>query len=160
MLFRSKRDFPGDGLAQRRVAIEARANGQRVRTFVADEWTLEYDLAFSGLNEYVWIAAHLADNDGSLLVAPHTIDAEITNAKSDYSSVAGSVPSNEQLSSKVYARFAKDNVSKAIAAQYLASILSDAVTKGELTPDGLRGMLPQYLVSALEHVTSPFEGAA
>jgi len=60
----------------------------------------------------------------------------------------------------VYARFAKDNVSKAICAQYLASILADAVAKGDLTPDGLRALLPTYLLNAVEHVTSPFEGAA
>ena len=53
-------DFsPGD-LERRRSEIEARANGQCVRTFVSDFWTLEYDLAVAGLARDVWIAAHLA----------------------------------------------------------------------------------------------------
>ncbi|MBY3186058.1 AAA family ATPase [Rhizobium laguerreae] len=158
--WRAKRDFPGDGLVHRRATIEARASGQRIRTFVANEWTLEYDLAFFGLAEYVWIAADLADNDDALLVAPETFDAKVAQAKSGYSDIAGSVPSNEQLCSKVYARFAKDGVSKAISAQYLASILADAVGKGDLTPAGLSALLPPYLLAAIEHVTAPFEGAA
>jgi putative ATP-dependent endonuclease of OLD family len=158
--WRAKRDFPENGLVHRRATIEARASGQRIRTFVANEWTLEYDLAFFGLAEYVWIAADLADNDDALLLAPETFDAKVAQAKSGYSDIAGSVPSNEQLCSKVYARFAKDGVSKAISAQYLASILADAVGKGDLTPAGLSASLPPYLLAAVEHVTAPFEGAA
>ena len=36
---------------------------QWVTTFIADHWTLEYDLAFCGLAEEVYIAAFLAKND-------------------------------------------------------------------------------------------------
>ena len=42
--WRAKSDL-GEDLAARRERLEARASGQRVKTFVSDEWTLEYDLA-------------------------------------------------------------------------------------------------------------------
>ena len=41
-------------------------DGQSVRTFVADHWTFEYDLAMSGLAEEVLVAACLAKNDDPL----------------------------------------------------------------------------------------------
>ncbi len=34
-----------------------------MRSFVANEWTLEYDLAFHGLSREIWIAASLAAAD-------------------------------------------------------------------------------------------------
>ena len=55
-----KQDFPGDTLEQRREERRAKASGQRVETFVANEWTLEFDLAYFGLGELVWSSAELA----------------------------------------------------------------------------------------------------
>jgi putative ATP-dependent endonuclease of OLD family len=153
--WRAKQDFPGSGLADRRASIEDRASGQNVRTFVANEWTLEYDLAFAGLGEFVWIAAHLAENDDALLADPSSRPAEEAAAKSQYSALSSAGKSIEELASEVYARFARDKVSKAIAAQYLASLLSDAVETGVMAPDELRKGLPEYAVAAIEHATAP-----
>ena len=61
----------------------------------------------------------------------------------------------EVLASEVYARFMKDGVSKAISAQYLASLLSEAVKNGQITIVTLRAKLPKYLIAAIEHVTEP-----
>lgn len=58
--WRVKADFAGDGLAQRRKERRKKASGQRVETFVANGWTLEFDLAFHGLGNYVWRAAALS----------------------------------------------------------------------------------------------------
>ena len=41
-------------------------DGQSVLTFVADCWTFEYDLAISGLEKEVFVAAFLANNDDPL----------------------------------------------------------------------------------------------
>ena len=153
--WRAKQDFPGTGLVDRRVDIEARAGGQKVKTFVADEWTLEYDLAFSGLGEFVWLAAHLADKDDALLKAPDKRDAEIAAAKSEFTTLSMNGKAPEVLASEVYARFMKDGVSKAISAQYLASLLSEAVKNGQITIVTLRAKLPKYLIAAIEHVTEP-----
>ena len=47
--WRAKRDYTPEQLQARRDEIRAKASGQNVETFIADEWTLEYDLARAGL---------------------------------------------------------------------------------------------------------------
>ena len=80
---------------------------------------------------------------------------EIATAKAEYVALAAAGKAVEELASKVYARFMKDGISKAISAQYLASALAEAVQTGQLTAADLRGRLPKYLVAAIEHVTEP-----
>ena len=41
-------DFEGDELTARRDAIGDKAAGQNVQSFVSDEWTFQYDLAWRG----------------------------------------------------------------------------------------------------------------
>ena len=60
----------------------------------------------------------------------------------------------EILASHVYAKFAKNGVSKAIAAQYLAGRLQRKQEEGKLTPDELRARLPTYLTDAIDYVTN------
>lgn len=57
------------------------------------------------------------------------------------------------LASNVYAKFARDGVSKAIAAQYLAERLHAKFKTNELTGDELRTKLPKYLTYAIDYVT-------
>jgi hypothetical protein len=59
----------------------------------------------------------------------------------------------EVLASYVYAKFAKERVSKAIAAQYLSDRLQVKYDKEELTAEKLRSSLPKYLVQAIDYVT-------
>jgi hypothetical protein len=63
----------------------------------------------------------------------------------------------EVLASHVYASFAKDRVSKAIAAQYLAERLQSNYREGKLTSDELRKRLPVYLTKAIDYVTGTEE---
>ncbi len=59
----------------------------------------------------------------------------------------------EVLASNVYAKFARDRVSKAIAAQYFAERLQTRYENNELTADELRGAIPKYLTNAIDYVT-------
>ena len=155
--WRVKQDFPGDALATRRKAIEVKASGQRVKTFIADEWTLEYDLAFSGLGEDVWIAAHLAVNDEKIHSGKVSVDTESASARVTFAELTNKGFSKEELASHIYAQLVNEGVSKAITAQYLAEILKDRFRNGELTDQTLRGMLPSYLLKAIAYVTRPFD---
>ena len=70
--WKAVRDFGGDARAQEEGLTERRKrltfnDGQSVKTFVADHWTLEYDLAFCGFAEEVHVAASLAVNDDPLI---------------------------------------------------------------------------------------------
>lgn len=155
--WRIKADFPGDALEQHRTNRRAKASGQKVETFVANEWTLEYDLAFHGLGKHMYRAASLALADDRLN-AGTAIQADIISAADTaYQAISDTTPDQETFGSHVYALFESDGASKAIAAQYLAELLEKDVEAGELDSDILRNQLPPYIVAAIAHVTTPFD---
>jgi putative ATP-dependent endonuclease of OLD family len=153
--WRARKDFTSDQLMTRREEIKAKASGQNVTTFVADQWTLEYDLAFAGLMQDVWIAAHLAQNDEKIAAGKCTITTVAVGACKSYAKLAHGGHSQEELACHAYALFKRHSkVSKATAAQYLGCLLEGRSRKGELTPETLRRRLPKYLVEAIEYVTA------
>ncbi|WLH79565.1 AAA family ATPase [Pseudomonas sp. FP2335] len=154
--WRVKSDFPGCKLEEKRSTIRDKANEQWVKTFVADEWTLEYDLAFFGLSEQLFLAAALAKNDDKLNEGAIKRLDVISAARKEYSVLLAKSLSNEELSSTVYAPYTTSAVSKAIAAQYLSEILEDEMRNGLLSVDTLIGQLPPYIKNAIAHVTEQF----
>jgi putative ATP-dependent endonuclease of the OLD family len=155
--WRIKADFPGPALEQRRTNRQAKASGQNVETFVAGEWTLEYDLAFNGLGKQVFRAASLALADDQLKAGTVAQADVITTADAAYQAVADAALDQEALGSHVYALFEADGASKAIAAQYLAELLEKEVKDGAFDADTLRTRLPAYVVAAIAHVTAPLD---
>jgi putative ATP-dependent endonuclease of the OLD family len=156
--WRVKTDFEEDGLETKRKAIRDKANEQSVRTFVANEWTLEYDLAYFGLARDVWIAAVLADEDDKINECKITISEVRRTARRGFCKLAEETASREELCSNVYRRFAGPNpVSKAIAAQYLSDILALRIRGRHYTVACLRSLLPPYLVEAISYVTRAFD---
>jgi putative ATP-dependent endonuclease of OLD family len=151
--WRVKSEFSSAGLAERRQSRINKASGQNVQTFVAGEWTLEYDLAFSGLEKEVWEAAVLALADERIHSGKVTRDSAIDERAPEFAALSGL--NTEALSSHVYAKFEAEGASKAIAAQYLAELLEGAFKKRTLNADGLCSKLPSYVVDAIGYVTSP-----
>jgi len=177
-----KKDFPGEGLATRRKERDDKASGQGVKTFVSDEWTIEYDLALGpkakdgkltgGLAKDVFVAACLADNDDKINAGTTDRPTVEATALVQFENLSQCVKEQddcsreEVLASEIYAKFARDGVSKAVAAQYLAERLECKHGQSELTADGLRARLPKYIVDAIDYVTGavlaanpPAEGA-
>lgn len=159
--WRAKRDFPaaaGDaqaGLRKRRESLAA-GDGQNVKTFVADEWTFEYDLAFSGLAQEVYIAAVLAANDDALKAGTKKIDATVNAAVAEFERLkTNAAGDSEVLCSHVYEMFASKRASKAIAAQYLAERLIAGAATGVYSVDRLKGRLPRYIRDAITFATTP-----
>lgn len=159
-----KKDFEGDGvtetLTDRKQEIEQKAQGQCVQSFVSDEWTLEYDLACSGLAEEVYIAAYLAKKEK--VITDDALKEMITDAQTEYQQILtdadGEVfngcSKEEYIASNVYAKFTTGTkASKPITAQYLAELLEKKYENGELTNDSLQQKLPKYLVNAIKYVT-------
>ncbi len=152
--WRAKKDFTAEQLTERREEIRGKASGQKVETFVAGEWTLEYDLAHAGLAKEVWVAAHLAAVDDRIAAGKVKRFAVVREARGTFAALSAATPDKERLSTHVYAMFVDNSrVSKATAAQYLAWILEAAVRRRRITPQSLRAALPGYIVSAIEHVT-------
>lgn len=158
--WRAKKDFTPEKLEQRRTDIRERASGQNVETFVSDEWTLEYDLAFCGLGEHVWIAAKLAKSDEQINGRKRTVRSVIREARQTYKQLRLKNLPREQLASMIYAEFTTGSkASKPTAAQYLASVLQALQNsrKYKRSPDDIRKKLPQYLLSAIDYVTQKGE---
>jgi putative ATP-dependent endonuclease of the OLD family len=152
--WRKKDDFEAEGLANQRASIEARATGQSVHTFVADEWTLEYDLAHFGLAREVWIAADLASADARIHTGRVTLAYVVRSSMRSFRAIAAL--DQDQRSTKVYAKF-KGGASKAIAAQYLATLLDRAAQRKRYNVDTLRAALPPYVAKAIDYATGKEE---
>lgn len=148
------------GLTARRTKL-TEGDCQNVRTFVANEWTMEYDLAFAGLAEEVYIAAVLAANDDPLNDAKKTYGAVTVDAKTKFAALMiAAAGSHEVLCTHVYEMFSSKRASKAIAAQYLADLLSDRESKFEIDAMWLKARLPVYIKDAITFATTPLAPVA
>ena len=167
--WKAKRDV-GDRKALNDLREEkvAKTSGQYVKVFVSDEWTFEYDLALGpevngdhpyGMAEDVFVAARLADEDEAINAkGTNAIEVEKAAVRDFAVLKAGVVAKDscskeEVLASHVYAKFTKDGVSKATAAQYLAERLRGKHRIGKITSADLRKWLPRYLTGAIDYVT-------
>ena len=157
--WKAVRDFGDD--ETRAAALDAQRarlkehDGQMVRTFVADEWTLEYDLAYCGLAERVFVAASLAKNDDPLNEERKKRDDVIADARAEFASHKSEAGGDvEALCTRIYRVFHSGGASKAVAAQHLAELLVEDSDKGELDAPMLRAKLPSYLLQAIEYVTA------
>ena len=151
--WRIKGDFTKGEFTDRSKSIRERADGQNVKTFVSDEWTLEYDLAYAGLANDVWVAARLAMKDDQIHEGNKKADEVINEAQGDFEAFDKELTA-EELASHVYALFTRGKrASKAIAAQYLAERLEKQVANGDMSADKLMAELPPYLLSAINYVT-------
>ena len=158
--WRVKGDFTEDELTGHRDAIKKRADGQNVKTFVSDEWTLEYDLAYAGLAMDLWVAASLAREDEQINDGRKDRAAVERDAETTFALLSGG-KDNDELACHIYALFRpRGSASKAITAQYLCSRLSGRVAAGELTKEALLEVLPPYLLAGIEYVTGSGEARA
>lgn len=159
--WKAVRDF-GDDENTRAAALDGlrerlkEHDGQSVRTFVADHWTLEYDLAYCGLAEQVYVAASLARNDDPLNEERKKRDDVIADAKVRFATLESEAGGDDAaLCSRIYRLFHSGSASKAVAAQHLAELLVEDVDKGNLDATSLRKKLPAYVAGAVAHVTTP-----
>lgn len=144
-----------DGVGVHRAQIEARTVGQSVRAFVANHWTLEYDLAFHGLAREMWLAAALAAADSRIHARKTTVPKIVRQAAEEFKVIA--VEQADVRATHVYAKF-RGGLSKAIAAQYLAMLLDRAAAKGRLSAQLLRAALPPYIVGAIDYASGQTAG--
>lgn len=120
--------------------IKNKSDGQKVKTFVANNWTFEYDLAKAGLME------ELID----VIVKLNYIESNREVKKKEILEKIASFDTLEEKSSYVYKTFHKGTTSKAEAAQELSFILEE---KYSASHDELKGKLPQYIVDAIKYAT-------
>ena len=120
--------------------IRDRADGQQVKTFVADHWTFEYDLAYAGL------ANELID----AIVATLYVEKNREKKKEEILKKYAEQPSPESKAAYLYSFFSIKNASKAEVAQHLSFILEDQYSQDSAA---LQKKLPQYIRDAIDYVT-------
>lgn len=141
-------DYPSEERKQAYLdGIKNRATGQSVKTFIADHWTFEYDLAYSGLNH------ELLDAIISLQYSEPNRETK-KQALLDECKGLEDLYGIEGMASCLYRSFYKKNVSKALGAQELSFILENKYTN---TPEVFISKLPPYIKDAIYYVT---EGAS
>lgn len=163
----AKSDLGEKGVTERRIVLGEKTTGQAVKTFVANEWTLEYDLAYFGLAKEVYLSACLAKKDEALVKKGKDLDErvfgevvkkaqkEFDRIEQEVSEATSKGPATgcndkEFIATEVYASFTnKTKASKAISAQYLAGLLEGK----NRTKNEWRMTLPPYLVETIEYVT-------
>ncbi len=173
---KTKGQLGENGLSDKKKKLIGKTTGQRVKTFVSNEWTLEYDLAFFGLAEDVYVAASLAKVDDALSQRGEIFDQEkfktehqnaieaFKKVETDAKEVVQSGNADgcsfeEVLASNVYALFTKGTkASKPLAAQYLAQSLKEKHENELLNSAYWHERLPKYLVAAIGYVTRTTDG--
>ena len=141
--------------------IELETNNEQIKIFLPQDWTLEYDIAESGLFRLLATAIRAADTEanGQEQEVTDEILLDIWNkVKDDYPD--GTSPTRE-ISYKIFTPLNEGTISKAITAQYLAGMIV-----GDLPPvkdnDVIKAKIEhiintdeklKYLKNAIEYVT-------
>jgi putative ATP-dependent endonuclease of OLD family len=127
-----------------RLARMRTEDGQGVKAFISDQWTLEFDLAKQpNLAALVHRAIHLARSGRDRA----TVMAEADEEYAEWLAAIGN--DAVELAVRIFEPLHLKKVSKTQVAEQLADIfdnLSDA-------PETFRAKLPPYLIEAIEHVT-------
>jgi putative ATP-dependent endonuclease of the OLD family len=120
-------------------------DGQQVKTFISPQWTLEYDLALSGLAKELHMAIAAAKSLSETGTEPNPVTIAAAEQAFDQEKAKGT--SARHLAAFVFKPLFKKQASKVETAQQLAAALKDA----NLTPTEFRKKLPVYLIKAIEY---------
>lgn len=131
--------------ADKRTKLSDQFGGEEIRVFVPKSWTLEYELARSGLYKDLAIAIKMADAEQK------GNDICMDDVRSDIDSQY-SGDSNETIAYELFKPINDGVVSKAIVAQHLASIIKSDITRVKVVLETDEYL--KYLVDAINHATS------
>lgn len=124
--------------------------GDPVDAFIADCWTLEFDLALQpDLAESVYQAVQLAKSSSR---RPAWLAKIVANASETYTGWKAEGLSAMEIAVKIYQPLHEKEASKAEVAEQLAAILQQRSD----TPAQMRERLPPYLVRAIDYVTGGY----
>lgn len=157
---RFESDLPDETAREDWLKKRREDDDETVKTFIANHWTLEYDLAYSGLGRELWQAIALAQEEIRTDRNPEKsaeaeanpiivkADQEWGILESDHASRANR---SEVLACKVYEPLRK-GLSKPMVAQHLASRLVEHYGVDAKKVEFVE-LVPQYLRDAINHLT-------
>lgn len=128
--------------------------GDPVDAFVADSWTLEFDLALQPeLAQSFHQAVELAKTSSR---RPEFLAKIVTKANETYSKWVNDGLTATEIAVNIYRPVHDKEASKAEVAEQFSAILR----KRKDTPEEMRARLPSYLVRAIDYVTGGYEPGA
>lgn len=143
--WRAESDFTEKEAEAHLKKIKERADGQGVRTFVAEHWTLEYDLAYEGLQN-----GDMKEVLINSLIKVSYVDKNRTSKKTELVNNLNKYQTIEEKASYFYSYFTSKKASKAdFAQQFAIELENNYIGKA----DELKKVIPDYLVSAIEYAT-------
>ncbi len=155
--WKAKKDFGADapaiaaGLKERSEGL-CKDDAQNVRTFVSDHWTLEYDLARTGLGSMVFHAAMLASAHDKICDGSKAQGEVIAEAEKSFAKLWAECDEDDELTAiQIYEFFTTKKASKAIAAQYLAAAIDTEAASDGFDAAAFEARLPDYLLDAIKH---------
>jgi putative ATP-dependent endonuclease of OLD family len=155
--WKAKKDFGADapaiaaGLKERSEGL-CKDDAQNVRTFVSDHWTLEYDLARTGLGSMVFHAAMLASAHDKICDGLKAEGEVIAEAEKSFAKLWAECDEDDELTAiQIYEFFTTKKASKAIAAQYLAAAIDTEAASEGFDAAAFQARLPAYLLDAIKH---------
>lgn len=124
--------------------------GDPVDAFIADSWTLEFDLALQPeLAQSVHQAVQLAKTSSR---KPEFLAKIVTKANETYAEWVAVGLTATEIAVKIFQPVHDKEASKAEVAEQLAAILRRRTD----TPEEMRERLPSYLVRAIDYVTGSY----
>ena len=146
---------------EKRTRLEDTINADKIKIFLPQAWTLEYEIAGSGLYRLLATAIKAAQMEKAQPKAEIGNDALNKLWKKVTEVYPDGHRSTKEETYKIFAPLNDGTVSKAITAQYLAGMLAGElapVSDGTVNRDEVKSVVEnddklKYLVEAIKHVT-------
>lgn len=140
-----------------RIALvnkEDKYNFNEIKVFT-NSWTLEYDIALSGLKPYILAAINIAkdiySNENN--ISSINLNTYISDSLIQIGEWQGCGFDNTQIAYEIYRPLLENKASKAVTAQYLSKILLSKCQEDEAIKESILGDLHlKYIVDAIHHV--------
>lgn len=146
--------FTPNQIKEKRTEKEVKYNGQDVKIFISPDWTLEYDIALSGLKKEFYIAVLRAEkiknSDTYGLTCKKIIEVK-QKVDDDFTTWTSENKTEQEVAKAIYKDYMLNkNISKAIVAQCFAALLKKCkgIKERIKSDDKLK-----YLVDAIKYVT-------
>jgi len=146
--------FTQDQINEKRTEKENRYNGNESQTFISPDWTLEYDIALSGLKKEFYTAVLRAEkiqNSDTYGLTPVKITEVNQKVNDDFTAWTSEHKTDQEVAKAIYEGYMLDKkISKAIVAQCFAALLKGC--------EGIKERIEadeklKYLVDAIKYVT-------
>jgi len=141
-------------IADKRTEKEAKYNGQEIKTFISPDWTLEYDIALSGLKKEFYTAVLRAEkiqNSDTYGLTPAKITEINRKVDTDFHTWTSEHKTGREIAKAIYEDYMLEKkISKAIVAQCFAALLKEC--------EGIKERIEvdeklKYIVDAIKYVT-------